>query len=138
MGDPRRGACDRRDRHCGRDVGGAITVRCTESLKSADVTDGGVSGAGRCTIGGAIDDQGKATDYRTSVANKALIRRVVVGRKGTITFLITIDLGSGVAPRWSVKSASGAYRGLHGKGREVVDDFSSTPATFVMTGTVSR
>jgi hypothetical protein len=116
----------------------AVTVRCTETLDSAEVTNGGPSGTGHCTIRGAINDRGKATDYRTQVANTALVRRVVVGRKGTIAFLIRINLGSGSVPSWSVKSGSGAYRGLHGKGQEVVDDFSSTPATFVLKGTVNR
>ena len=35
------------------------------------------------------------------------------------------DLGSGLP-------------GLRGKGRQVVDNFSATPATFVMKGTISR
>jgi hypothetical protein len=116
----------------------AVTVRCTEILSGGDVTNGGASGTGHCTMRGAINDEGKATDYRKQVANTALIRRVVVGRKGTIAFLIRINLGSGSVPSWSVKSGSGAYRGLHGKGREVVDNFSSVPATFVMKGTVSK
>ena len=114
----------------------AVTVRCTLTLKSGDVTNGGLSGTGRCTMRGAINDEGKATDYRKQVANTAFVRRVVVGREGTIAFLIRISLGAGGEPSWSVKSASGAYRGLHGKGQEVVDNFSSTPARFVMKGTV--
>jgi hypothetical protein len=118
--------------------GAPVAVRCTETLANGDVTNGGMSGVGRCTLTGAIDDRGKTTDYRRQVGDKALIRRVVAGRKGTITFLITIHLGTGAEPQWSVISGSGRYRGLRGKGREVVDDFSSTPATFVMKGTVSR
>ena len=114
-----------------------VTVRCTETLKNADVTNGGVAGTGRCTIRGAINDKGKATDYRKQVANTALIRRVVVGRKGAIAFLIRINLSTGSEP-WSVKSGTRAYRGLRGKGRQVVDNFSSTPATFVMKGTVLK
>lgn len=117
---------------------GAVTVRCTETLGAGDVTNGGVSGTGRCTMRGAVSDEGTATDYRRQVANTALVRRVVAGRKGTIAFLIRIDLGAGSEPTWSVKSGTGAYRGLHGKGREVVDNFSSMPATFVMKGTVSN
>jgi hypothetical protein len=117
----------------------AVTVRCAEFLNGADVMDGGISGTGHCTISGAVEDRGTATDYRRQIAGKALIRRVVVGRKGTITFLITIHLGAGAGaePSWSVTSGSKAYRGLQGKGHEVVDNFSATPATFVMKGTVS-
>ena len=114
-----------------------VTVRCTEILKDPDVTNGGVAGTGHCTISGKIKDKGKATDYRRQVGNTALIRRVVAGQKGTITFLITINLSTGGEP-WSVTSGSKAYRGLRGKGRQVVDNFSATPATFVMKGTISR
>jgi len=114
-----------------------VTVRCTEILKNPDVTNGGIAGTGHCTLIGKIEDKGKATDYRRQVGNKALIRRVVAGKKGTITFLITIDLKTGAEP-WSVTSGSRAYRGLRGDGRQVVDNFSATPATFVMKGTISR
>ena len=114
-----------------------LTVRCTEILKNPDVKNGGVAGTGHCTLSGKIEDKGKATDYRRQVGNKALIRRVVAGQKGTITFLITIDLRTGAEP-WSVASGSKTYRGLRGKGRQVVDNFSATPATFVMKGTISK
>jgi hypothetical protein len=114
-----------------------VTVRCTEILKNPDVTNGGVAGTGHCRLSGKIEDKGKATDYRRQVGNKVRIRRVVAGQKGTITFLITIDLSTGAEP-WSVISGSKAYRGLRGKGRQVVDNFSATPATFVMKGTISR
>lgn len=114
-----------------------VTVRCTEILKRPDVTNGGVAGTGHCTLSGTIEDKGKATDYRRQVGNKALIRRVVAGQKGRITFLITIDLRTG-AELWSVISGSKAYRGLRGKGRQVVDNFTATPSWFVMKGTISR
>ena len=113
-----------------------VTIRCTEILKNPDVKNGGVAGTGHCTLSGKIEDKGKATDYRRQAGNKALIRRVVAGQKGTITFLITIDLSTGAEP-WSVTSGSKAYRGLRGRGRQVVDDFTATPARFVMKGTIS-
>ena len=37
----------------------------------------------------------------------------------------------------TITSATKAYKGLHGKGIEVVDNYASTPATFTMQGTVS-
>jgi uncharacterized low-complexity protein len=114
----------------------AVAVRCTEILKNADVTDGGVAGTGRCTLHGAINDKGKATDYRRKVGNEALIRRVVVGRRGTIAFVIAINLSTGAEP-WAMKSGTRAYQGLRGSGRQVVDNWASTPATFVMKGMVS-
>jgi hypothetical protein len=48
---------------------GRITVRSTETLKSQDVTDGGVAGTGHFTISGAISDAGAVTDYRTLKGN---------------------------------------------------------------------
>ena len=115
-----------------------ITVRSTEVLNGDDVTDGGVSARGRFTIRGAITDEGKVTDFRTVKGGTVLIRRVAVGARGAITFLITIHLGeSGLAP-WKVISATHDYKGLHGNGRQVVDKYYETPATFVLSGTVSR
>ena len=114
-----------------------LAVRCTEILKKPDVTNGGVAGSGHCTLTGAISDKGAVTDYRRVTGNTARIRRVLVGKKGTITFLITINLSTGAEP-WSITSGTKAYKGLHGKGRQVVDKFDATPAMFVMKGTVSR
>lgn len=119
-------------------VRGQITVRSTENLKATDVTNGGVAGRGGFRISGAITDKGKVTDYRTVKGGTALIRRVAVGARGTITFLITIHLGDSTPAPWKITSATRAYKDLHGKGRQVVDNFSETPATFVLKGTVSR
>jgi hypothetical protein len=119
-------------------VSGQITVRSTETLIGEDVTNGGVAARGRFTISGVITDTGRVTDYRTVKGATVLIRRTAVGARGAITFLITIQLGgSGPAP-WSVTSATRAYQGLHGRGRQVVDRYYETPATFVLKGTVSR
>jgi len=115
---------------------GKITLHSTETLRGPDITDGHVAGTGRFTISGAINDEGTITDYRTVKGALALIRRVAVGKKGTITFVIRINLATGSEP-WTITSATKAYKGLHGKGIEVVDNYASTPATFTMQGTVS-
>ena len=49
-----------------------------------------------------------------------ILRFVTKGRKGTITYLIKIDLiGISVAAsRWTIASGTKAYEGLHGKGTE--------------------
>jgi hypothetical protein len=119
---------------------GKITVQSTETLSAQDVTDGGVSGTGHFTISGAITDKGAVTDYRTVKGNMVLIRRVAVGKNGTITFLITLyttapPTGLG---RWTITSATKSYKGLHGNGAQTVDDYNSTPATFALAGTVSQ
>jgi hypothetical protein len=49
----------------------------------------------------------------------------------------TIYLNTGSEP-WKIVSGTKAYKGLHGKGTEVVDTWYTTPATFVMKVTVSQ
>lgn len=73
-------------------------------------------------------------------SNKVLIGRVVVGKKGTITFLITLDLGAPTTALWywTITSATNGYTGLHGSGKQTVGNFESSPATFALAGTVSR
>src|SRR5690348_5522840 len=115
-----------------------LTMHCTENLTGVDVTNGGLAGHGRCTITGIIHDSGLATDYRTQNGTTALIRRVVTGAKGTITFVITIHLAEGGGEPWTIRSGTGAYAKLHGHGLQVVDNYQATPATFVLKGTVSH
>jgi hypothetical protein len=90
-----------------------------------------VAGTGYFTISGAITNKGRVTDYRTVDGNKVLIRRVAVGKNGTITFLITLYFF--VEPgHWKITSATGSYEGLRGTGVQTVDDYESTPATFTL------
>jgi hypothetical protein len=117
-----------------------LTVQCTENLTGQDVTNGGVSGHGRCALTGVLHDSGRATDYRTQNGPTAFIRRVVTSAKGTITFLITINLG-GPGPAgepWKITSGTKTYTKLHGRGYQVVDNYTGSPATFVLKGTVTR
>jgi hypothetical protein len=117
-----------------------LTVKCTENLtgQGQDVTDGGVSGTGHCTITGMLHDSGPTTDYRTQNGETALIRRVVTGAKGAITFVITIHLASGGGEPWTITSGTKTYTKLHGRGYQVVDNYAGSPATFVLKGTVSQ
>jgi hypothetical protein len=118
------------------DAKGAITVRCAEALRG-EITDGSVAGTGHFTISGAVNDRGRVTDYRKVVGSTALIRRVAAGRKGTLVFLIKINLNTGAEP-WTISSGTKRYKGLHGKGTQVVDNYLSTPAVFKQKGTVWR
>lgn len=119
-----------------------LTMQCTETgtatqnASPTGVTGGGVAGTGRCTITGVLHDSGPVTDYRTQNGETAIIRRVVTGAKGTITFVIRINLVSGSEP-WTITSGTKTYAKLHGRGNEVVDNYSGSPATFVLKGTVS-
>ena len=117
-----------------------LTVQCRETLTHPDVTNGSAAGTGRCALTGMVHDSGRATDYRTQNGQTAFIRRVVTGAKGTITFLITITLG-GPGPAgepWRITSGTGTYAKLHGHGYQVVDNYTGSPATFVLKGTVTR
>ena len=118
---------------------GKITVRSTVSLRP-QVTNGGVIGTGHFTISGAITDAGADTDYRIVKGTKELFRRVVVGKNGTITFLITRPTTAQPTAlrHWTITSATGTYKGLHGSGEQTVDDTTGSPALFVLTGTVSQ
>jgi hypothetical protein len=117
-----------------------LTVQCTEPLIHSDVADGGVAGTGRCALTGVVHDSGRVTDYRTQEGNTAFIRRVVTGAKGTITFLITITL-TGPGPSgepWRITSGTKTYTDIHGRGYQVVDNYTGSPATFVLKGAVSQ
>jgi hypothetical protein len=119
-------------------VPSALTVRCTETLSAADVTNGGVAGTGHCMLTGVLHDSGPTTDHRTQTAEAIFIRRVVTGAKGTITFVIKIPTDGAGGEPWTITSGTGGYAKLHGRGDQVVDNYTGTPATFVLIGTVSQ
>lgn len=102
------------------------------------VTDGSVGGTGHFTVAGAINDKGTFVGYRSVKGQIAKIRTVTVGKKGTITYVTTIHLGTESPAPWTIISGTKSYAGLHGKGRLTVDNYQSNPYTFVMKGTVSR
>src|SRR6266700_4349829 len=115
-----------------------LTVQCTENLTGQDVTNGGVSGTGRCALTGLLHDSGPATDYRTLRGETAFIRRVVPCAKGKINFVLTIHLVNGGGEPWTITSGTQTYAKLHGRGDQVVDNYADSPATFVLKGTVSH
>jgi hypothetical protein len=124
---------------CSQAVPGSnLTVHCTEALTGQDVTGGGVSGTGHCTITGKVRDSGTATDYRTQKGTNVLIRRVITGAKGTITFVITIPMGGPGGEPWAITSGTKTYAKLRGHGYQVVDNYAGDPATFVLKGHVSQ
>jgi hypothetical protein len=104
----------------------------------AGPTDGRISGIGHFTISGAIDDKGTYSQARSVTGEIAKIRTVIVGKKGTITFVTTIHLGTESLSPWTITSGTKSYAALHGKGRLTVDNYESNPYNFVMKGTVSR
>jgi DNA-binding beta-propeller fold protein YncE len=121
------------------DGGGKVTVRVTganKGHKGDPVTDGGIAGIGRFTASGAISDKGQVVVYRTVKMPLITLRFVTAGKKGTITFVVKIDTSVvPVTSRWTITSATKAYKGLHGEGIEY-ENADYTVST--LTGTVSR
>jgi len=96
---------------------GNVTVRVVGANDGREVEDGSLAGTGRFTAVGAITDKGKALAYRTKKGALIILRFVTVGEKGTITFVVRIDTILATS-RWTITSATKAYKGLHGKGTE--------------------
>ena len=119
-------------------VGGKVTVRIALGNNGQDVSNGGVSGRGHFTATGAIADRGSATTYRTvkgSIPGGVITLRIVtVGKKGAITYLVTIDTGTGTS-RWTASSGTKAYDGVQAHG---VERENAAHTTSALIGTVSR
>jgi hypothetical protein len=121
--------------------GGNVKVVIGGTNDKSDVTDGSLAGKGTFKASGAITDQGVALGYRTvkgdpsSVAGALItLRFVTKGKKGTIAYVVKIDTTAGTS-KWTIASATKAYKGLHGNGTE-----TENPGFTVSTlrGTVSR
>jgi hypothetical protein len=111
-----------------------VTVRIAFTNNGDDVSNGGLAGTGHFTATGAIKDKGTAAVYRAMDGRLITLRFVTVGRKGKITFVVTIDTAVGRS-RWTIASGTKGYKGLHGKGKER-ENASYTVST--LTGTVWR
>ena len=98
-----------------------VVITGTESA-GEEVTDGGIAGLGIFRASGAITDRGTDTTYREVTGPNdsiILLRYVTKGRKGGITYMVKIDTTRRpVRPRWWIESATGAYKGLQGRGDE--------------------
>jgi hypothetical protein len=112
--------------------------RVNAGPSGAGVTNGGVAGTGRFTATGAIADSGTYIAYRRVRGKVARVRDVLVGKKGTITIVITIDLGTESPAPWAITAGTQRYAGLHGRGTLTVDNYEANPYTFVLKGMVSR
>ena len=117
-------------------AGGKVKVVIGGTNHKSDVRDGSLAGIGTFKASGAVTDTGRALAYRRANSQETLItlRYVTKGKKGTITYLVHIDTNAGTS-RWTIASANGAYKGLHGKGTETEN---ATYTISVLRGTVSR
>jgi hypothetical protein len=117
-------------------TGGKVKVVIAGTNDKYDVKDGSLAGIGTFKASGAVTDTGKALAYRrvTSQGTLITLRFVTKGKKGTVTYVVQIDTNAGTS-RWTIASANGAYKGLHGKGSETEN---ATFTVSVLRGTVSR
>ncbi len=85
-------------------------------------TDGGITGEGTFRATGAITDEGTVRGYRglsTLDPKVILLRFVTKGKKGAVTYAVTIDTKPRpVISRWKIQSGTKAYKGLQGEGTE--------------------
>jgi hypothetical protein len=115
---------------------GKVKVLIAGTNDKPDVSDGSLAGIGTFRASGAVTDSGKALAYRRATSQGTLItlRFVTKGKRGTITYVVHIDANAGTS-RWTITSANGAYKGLHGKGSETEN---ATYTISVLRGTLSR
>ena len=119
---------------------GKVKVRIVGTNNGKDVTNGGVSGRGHFKATGAVTDSGKVVAYRRVKGDITMgtavitFRFVTHGKKGTITYRVTIDMKKRTS-RWTITSSTKNYAGLtgHGKERE-----NGEHTIVVLTGTVRR
>jgi len=114
---------DRIDPTAAPDAGSAkLTVRVThanDQQQGDKVINCGVAGIGRFTASGAISEQGKVVVHRCMKGPLITLRFVTLGSRGTITYLVRIDTNNTRTPaRWTIASATKAYKGVHGEGIE--------------------
>jgi hypothetical protein len=117
-------------------AGGTVTLHIRERGDANDAADVS-SAAGRFRISGAINDRGTTRARRTVGSTTVVIRRTMVGKKGTFRLVLTIPKAGGDKV-WRIASGTRAYRGLHGKGTEDSAIFSGTLGDFMLSGKVSR
>ena len=115
-----------------------VVITGTESA-GEEVTDGGIAGLGIFRASGAITDKGGDTTYRETTGpndSVILLRYVTKGKKGVVSYLVKIDTTRRpVRPRWRIESATGAYKGLQGRGDE---SENATYTVSTLTGKVWR
>ena len=112
-----------------------VRVWIANANNGQDVSNGGVSGRGHFKASGAISDTGAVVTYRRVKGELITLRYVTTSAKGAITYVVRINVGTGTS-RWTITSATGRYKGLHGRGAE-----SENPPYYtisILTGTIWR
>lgn len=116
-----------------------VVITAGTEFAGEEQTDGGIAGLATFKASGAITDHGSDTTYRKLTGpddSVILLRYVTKGRKGGITYMVKIDTTRRpVRPRWWIESATGAYKGLQGRGDE---SENATYTVSTLTGRVWR
>ena len=96
-----------------------VVITHTNDAKEP-VVDGGIVGEGTFKATGGITDRGWVRAYRAMPNDDLILLRFVTkGRKGGITYLVNIHIDQQpVVARWKIESATKAYKGLQGEGKE--------------------
>jgi hypothetical protein len=101
-----------------------------------NVTNGAVAGRGHFTVTGAISDTGTAVTYRWVTGGLITLRYVTTSTKGTVTYVVKITPYTGAgSSRWTITSAAGRYKGLHGRG---IESENADYTISILTGTIWR
>ena len=116
-----------------------VVITAGTEFAGEEETDGGIAGLATFKASGAITDHGTDTTYRKLTGpddSVILLRYVTKGKKGGITYMVKIDTTRRpVRPRWWIESATGAYKGLQGRGDE---SENATYTVSTLTGRVWR
>ena len=115
-----------------------MTVRIAhmnEGRKGDSVTNGGLAGIGDFTASGAISEQGKVVVYRTvkDASDHASLRHR--RQEGNDHVRGQDRHERRRTSRWTIISATKAYKGLHGEG---IESENADYTISTLTGTVSR
>lgn len=122
---------------CGGDdnfKSGAEVFHMTGKTPLGHTVRGG-GGSGRFSASGAFKDSGTFLDFRSENGDTILIRRVLMGKKGVVTTVVTISM-SGGDKGWKIKSGSGKYQGIHGSGQEIGGVDGSGNLDITMNGSI--
>ena len=114
-----------------------VRVWIANGNNGQNVSNGGVAGRGHFKATGAISDTGAVVTYRTDTGALITLRYVTTSTNGTITYVVKITPYTGTgSSRWTITSATGRYKCLHGRGTE-----SENPPHYtisILTGTIWR
>jgi hypothetical protein len=99
-----------------------VVISGTNDAKEA-VVDCGIVGEGTFRATGGITDRGSVRANRCMPNEDLIVLRFIAkGTRGTITYHVAIHIDQRpVVARWKIESATKAYKGLQGEGKEYED-----------------